>query len=96
MPGPHRRHRFLLNLETDTLEDLVGALHHLAEQIAAEGKENRRLTHRGSSSTYQATLRTDPDQDRDRYREQLAEWHRAQHTHVVWPAASRPATAHAS
>ena len=77
MPGPHRRHRFLLNLETDTLEELVSALHYLAGEIEAEERDSRRLSYRGPSATYQATLRTDPEQDGARYREQLAEWHRS-------------------
>lgn len=76
MPGPHRRHRFLLNLETDTLDELVRALHRLAEEVEEETRDSRRFSHRGQSATYQATLRTDPEQDASRYREQLAEWTR--------------------
>jgi len=79
MPGPHRRHRFLLNLETDTLDELVSALHLLAGEIEAEQRDSRRLSYRSPSATYQATLRTDPEQDGARYREQLAEWHRTHH-----------------
>lgn len=81
MPGPHRRHRFLLNLEADTLEDLVNTLQCLAHEIEAADKEGRRLAYRGPSTSYQATLRTDPQQDGDRYREQLAGWHRAHCSH---------------
>lgn len=80
MPGPHRRHRFLLNLEADTLEELVHTLQYLAHQIEAEDEDCKRLVYRGASATYQGTLRTDPEQDGDRYREQLAGWHRA-HCH---------------
>jgi hypothetical protein len=76
MPGPHRRHRFLLNLETDTVDELVGALRRLAEEIEEETRDSRRFSYRGVSATYQATLRTDPEQDALRYREQLAEWTR--------------------
>ena len=83
MPGPHRRHRLLLNLEADTPEELVNALQYLAHEIEAEGSDSRRLTYRGPSTTYQGTLRTDPEQDADRYREQLAGWHRAQCSHLT-------------
>jgi hypothetical protein len=85
MPGPHRRHRFLLNLETDTLEELVGALRHLADEIEVETRDSRRFSHRGTSATYRATLRTDPEQDAFRYREQLAEWTRNQRICQVYP-----------
>lgn len=76
MPAPHRRHRFMLNLEADTLEELVGVLHYLADELEAEGRDSRLITYRGTSSTYDARLRTDPAQDCDRYREQLGRWYR--------------------
>ncbi len=78
MPAPHRRHRFMLNLESDSLEELVGVLHFLADEIEAEGNDSRRITYRGTSSTYEARLRTDPEQDCERYREQLGKWYRDQ------------------
>lgn len=78
MLAPHRRHRFMLNLEADNLEALVSALHDLAEQVREEGTDNVRMTHRGPTSAYQARLRTDPAQDGDRYRDQVASWCRDQ------------------
>jgi hypothetical protein len=85
MPGPHRRHRFLLNIETDTVDELVGALRRLADEIEVETRDSRRFSHRGISATYQATLRTDPEQDALRYREQLAEWTRNHRTCPAYP-----------
>jgi hypothetical protein len=68
----------MLNLESDSLEELVGVLHYLADEIEAEGRDSRRITYRGTSSTYEARLRTDPEQDCERYREQLGKWYRDQ------------------
>ncbi len=72
-PAQHRRHRFTLNLEADTLAELVGVLHFLADEIEVEAQDSRRIRSRGSLSTYEALLRTDPEQHDERYREQLAE-----------------------
>lgn len=73
----------MLNLEADTLEELVGVLHYLADEIESEGRDSRLITFRGTSSTYDARLRTDPEQDCDRYREQLGKWYRDQER--PWP-----------
>jgi hypothetical protein len=90
MLAPHRRHRFMLNLEADSLEALVGALHFLADQIEAEGDESLRMNHRGRATAYQARLRTDPQQDAGRYREQVASWCRGQQRPPALPGVYDP------
>lgn len=78
MPAPHRRHRFRLDLEADTLAELVGALHYLADEIEIEARDDRQIRYRGGASTYDARLLTDQDQDAERYRDELDQWCRDQ------------------
>lgn len=60
MPTPHRRHRLTLVLEADSLAELVGVLHYLADEIEVEGRDRRDIRYGGHSATYTATLRTQP------------------------------------
>jgi hypothetical protein len=62
MPLPHRGDRLSLDLEADSLAELVGVLHYLADEIEVEGREEREIRSAGSSTTYTAILRTDPAQ----------------------------------
>lgn len=73
MPVPHRRHHLTLDLEADSLLDLVGVLHYLADELEVEGRDQRDIRSAGFATTFVATLRTDPTQTGDRYRRQLTQ-----------------------
>ena len=60
MPNPHRRHRLTVEVEADSLADLIGVLHYLADEIEVEGRDIRDIRHSGQASTYTAALRTGP------------------------------------
>ena len=60
MPTPHRRHRLTLVLEADSLAELVGVLHYLADEMEVEGREQRDLRYDGHSAAYTARLRSEP------------------------------------
>jgi hypothetical protein len=60
MSVPHRRHRLVLDLEADSLDELVGVLHYLADEIEVEGRDQRVIRASGYSSTYTSTLSTIP------------------------------------
>jgi len=75
MSVPHRRHHLTLDLEADSLVDLVGVLHYLADELEVEGRDQRDIRSAGYATTYVATLRTDPTQTGDRYRQQLTRRH---------------------
>lgn len=60
MPNPHRRHRLTVEVEADSLADLIGVLHYLTDGIEVEGRDIRDLRHSGQASTYTAVLRTSP------------------------------------
>ena len=62
MSVPHRRHRLVLDLEADSLVELVGVLHYLADEIEVEGRDQRVICATRYSSSYTSTLSIHPPQ----------------------------------
>lgn len=78
--GPHRKHRMVLKLEADSIDDLSGALTQLALDLDMDDMRGRDWTERvdrasgGPSSGYQLDMVTDPNMDHDTYIQLLNAW----------------------
>jgi hypothetical protein len=73
MESPRRRHHLTLDLEADSLAELVGLLHYLADEIDVEGRDHRDIRSLGHAASYTATLRTGPSEIGPTERRRLGE-----------------------
>lgn len=72
---PKRRLRLTLDLGADDLDELGSALHTLANDLEADGVEERDVTSGGYGSGYHLLLTvTDPAMDAERFQRDLKDW----------------------
>lgn len=71
---PHRRLRFLLDLEADSLDELNNALRNIGHSLLLDEQEVREVDSGGWASGYHLELTCDEQMDGDTYRSRLREW----------------------